>query len=298
MYKKTAIIITIILCFTYYIPVLSYAAEAPEIDCPAAILIDSASGRILYERNMHQKMYPASITKIMTAVLALERGNLKDMVTASLDAVTSVGPGGSHIGILPGETLSLEDLLYGLMVASANDGANVIGEYISGSMDEFVNLMNQRAIELGAINTHFTNTNGMPDDEHVTTAYDMAMIAKHAMTIPKFREIVSTSYYEIEPTEKYKEKRYLSNTNHLINKYRATKSYNYYYEPAIGIKTGYTDQANYTLAGAARKNRIELITVVMGGKAVDGKLQIYEDTIKLLEYGFNNFSTQTIVRPG
>ncbi|MDK2810748.1 MAG: hypothetical protein PWR27_1457 [Petroclostridium sp.] len=296
MQKKVALIILFLFFINIFaIPVY---AQSPQINSPSVILIDSATGRILYEKNSHEKMYPASITKIMTAILALEKGNLNDIVTASSEAVLSVDAGGSNVGILPGEELSLENLLYALMVSSANESANVIAEHIAGSIDEFVKLMNQRAAELGAKDTYFVNTNGLHDDRHVTTAYDMALISRHAMTIPKFREIANTSYYEIQPTNKYNEKRYLSNTNHLINKYRATRYYNYLYEPAIGIKTGYTSKANHTLVAAAKKNGLELITVVMGSKLDGMKYQSYEDTINLFEYGFNNFGMQTIVKPG
>lgn len=294
MQKKIAIILLIL--FIVNILSLPVYAQTPSINSPSAILIDSATGRILYEKNAHEKMYPASITKIMTAILALESNkNLNDIVTASSEAVLSIERGSSNIGILPGEQLTLEQLLYGLLVASANEGANIIAEYIAGSVDEFVKLMNKRAAELGAKNTHFVNANGLHDDDHYTTAYDMALIARHAMTIPKFRELVNTAYYEIPPTEKYKDTRYLSNTNQLINKYRGTK---YLYESAIGIKTGYTSKAQHTLTAAAKQNGLELIAVVMGAKLEGTKYYSYEDTINLFEYGFNNFSIQTVVKPG
>jgi len=290
--KKSIAVFILLFIFTIY-AILPVNAQEPEINSPSAILIDASTGRILFEKNIHEKMYPASITKIMTAVLALEKGNLDDMVTASYNSVMSIDAGSSNIGLLPEEQLSLENLLYGLMVNSANEAANIIAEHISGSIDEFVNLMNQRAKELGAYNTHFVNTNGLHDDNHYTTAYDMTLIAKHAMTFPKFREIVQTIIYELPPTNKMKEIRYLSNTNLLINYYKSRK---YIYEPAIGIKTGYTSKAGHTLVAAAKKGDLELISVVMCAKLEGNKNYCYEDTIALFQYGFNDFSIQTVVK--
>ena len=294
MHKKTIAIFAII----FFMQSIAFAAYAEEsiVESPTAILIDGSTGRILYEKNIHQRMYPASITKIMTAIIALENGNLKDIVTASSKAIQEVEPGSSHIGILPNEQFTLEQLLYALLIASANDGANIIAEHIAGSIDKFVELMNNRAIELGAGNTHFVNTHGYHDDNHYTTAYDVALIARHAMTIPKFKEIVSTATYEIPPTEKCNQIRYLSNTNHLINRYRATRAYNYFYPSATGIKTGYTSKAQHTLVSSAVEKDLKLIAVVMGAECIGNTYYSYKDTLNLFKYGFNNFSTQTIVK--
>ncbi len=292
MFKKT-----ILLFIIFFISTTSFAyAESPlEINSPAGILMDSATGKVIYEKNPHMQMYPASITKILTAILALEHGNLNDLITASPDAVLTLPAGSSNIGILPGETLSLEDLLFGLMVASGNETANIIAEYVSGSYDDFIKLMNNKLIELGANNTNFVNPNGLHDDNHFTCAYDMAVITKYAMEMPKFREIVATDYYEIPPTNKYNKIRYLSNTHHLINRYRANSNYNYYYKPAIGVKTGFTSKSQHTLVSAANKNEFELIAVVLGANVEGVKINSYEDTINLFEYGFNNYSIQTLV---
>jgi D-alanyl-D-alanine carboxypeptidase (penicillin-binding protein 5/6) len=298
MKKITIIFITIIISFN----ILTVYAEPPKSDMvlnsPSAILIDGSSGRILYDRNAYTQMYPASITKIMTGLLALENSNINDMVTASPTAISSISLDSSNIGMLIGEEMSMEHLLYALLVASANEAANVIAEDISGSIGDFVELMNQRAKELGTKNTHFTNTNGLPNDEHYTTAYDMALIAKQAMTIPEFRKIVATSYYEMPPTNKYSEVRYLSNTNYLINKAHVKPDANYIYPEATGIKTGWTSKANHTLVASAKKGDLELITVVMGSEKEGNRIYSYEDTIKLFDYGFNNYSIQTIISPG
>jgi len=289
MKKLTTVSIILFILIHLILPVY---AEAPDIHSPSAILIDAASGRILFEKNIHEKMYPASITKIMTAILALENGSLEDMVTASYDAVMNIELGSSNIGILPDEQLSLKDLLYGLLITSGNECANIIAGHISGSIEEFVTLMNQRAQELGAKNTHFANTNGLHDDNHYTTAYDMSLIAKHAMTIPTFREIVKTVTYELPPTNKTNERRYLSNTNLLINYYKSKK---YLYQPAIGIKTGYTTKAGHTLVAAAKQGDMELISVVLGATLEGYTNYSYEDTRNLFKYGFSDFSIQTVV---
>ncbi len=289
-------IITIILLVFCSVPVQAQPTE-PEIDSPAVILMDSASGNILYEKNANEKMYPASITKIMTAIIAIENGKLDDIVTASFNAVHNLDLDSSHIGILTGEQLSLNDLLYGLLVASANESANVIAEHIAGGNDEFIKLMNEKAIELGATNTHFTNTNGLHDENHYTTAYDMAIITQYAMKNPTFREIVKTDTYEIAPTNKYKKIRYLTNTNHLVNVYRRVPGVvDNYYKNAIGVKTGWTSKAQHTLVAAANKDGLEYITVVLGAKKEGNNNYSYIDTINLFEYAFNHFSMKTVAK--
>ncbi len=294
--QRIIAIITIFLLIFCSLPIYAQPSEV-EIDSPAAILIDSASGNILYEKNANEKMYPASITKIMTAIIALEEGNPEDIVTASYNAVHNLDLDSSHIGILTGEQMTLNNLLYGLLVASANESANVIAEHIAGSSDEFVKLMNEKAIELGVTNTHFTNTNGLHDEKHYTTAYDMAIITRYAMKNSKFRKIVKTDTYAIAPTNKYKEIRNLTNTNHLINVYRRIPGIvDYFYQPAIGVKTGWTSKAEHTLVAAANKNGLEYITVVLGAKKEGNKNYSYIDTINLFEYAFNHFSIKTVAK--
>ncbi len=296
--RKTIVFITLFVLIFYAFALPVYAKPpSPEIQGSSAILIDSATGKILYEKNIHEKKYPASITKIMTAIIALENGTLDDIVTAGPNAVFSIERGSSNIGILVGEQISLEELLIGLLVASANEGANVIAEHIAGSIDEFIDLMNKRAKALGANNTYFTNANGLHNDNHYTTASDMALITRHAMTIPKFRELVNIDYYEMQPTNKYKKIRYLSNTNHLINSHRASRIHNYLYGPALGIKTGYTSKANHTLVAGAAKNDMEFISVVLDAKLEGNRFYSYIDTINLFKYGFEHFSVQTVVEP-
>jgi len=261
----------------------------PDIISPSAILIDAKTGRVLYEKDSNVQWYPASTTKIMTALLCIENGNLDDIVTIGTNP-SRIERGSSQIYLIPGEQLTLEQLLYAMMLESANDAAVAIAEHISGSVEEFAKLMNKRAKELGALNTNFVNPHGLHDDNHVTTAKDLALIAKHAMTLPKFREVVSTVNYTIPQTNKQPERNYITNTNKLLWKYNKT----YSYEHAIGIKTGYTTKSKHNLVAGALKDRTELISVVMNVSST-GSTNMYTDTIALFEYGFNNFSSKKLL---
>ena len=272
---------------------------SPAPHAEAAILLDMKSGKVLYSKNENEKMYPASITKIMTAILTLESGiDFSEVVTATEEAITPITNKHSHMGILVGENLTIENLIYGMMVYSANDAANVLAVRVGGSLDGFVQMMNDKAAELGATNTHFVNAHGFHDDNHYTTASDIATIAKYAMQNETFREIVKTDIYTMEATNKYNEARYLSSTNHLISRRRQVK---YYYDKAIGIKTGYTDESGYCLASAAVDGETELLSVVLNcHNIVDGESGLYSfiDSKSLLEYGFNNFKYITIASNG
>jgi D-alanyl-D-alanine carboxypeptidase (penicillin-binding protein 5/6) len=291
------IIIAQILIGPYiYAEPLSTAPQAQQsaqfdIPTPCAILIDSKSGQILYEKNSHQKMFPASITKIMTATLALEKGDLQSTVIMSNKAVSDIEPDSSNAGLMPGEQLTLEQLLYAMLLNSANEAANAISENIGGDKEEFAKMMTQRAKELGAQNTNFANPNGLHNPEHYTTAYDMSMIAKHAMTIPKFREIVSTYKYILPPTNKMPKEKELYNSNRLIS-----INSNYRYPYAIGIKTGYTTIAGSTLVSAAKKDDMELISVVMNSPIDSTGSHMYIDSRAMFEYGFNNFEIAKLIK--
>lgn len=265
------------------------AATEPNftIDSEAAILIDSNTGKVLYGKNENKKLYPASTTKILTAILAIEHCNPSDKIIASYNAVMSLPSDYSNAAIQPGETLTFQELLDMFLIHSANEIGTILAEHISGNVENFATLMNQKAASLGCKNTHFTNPSGIHDAEHYSTAYDMALIAQYCMRNDTFRNTVSKKFCTIEPTEKY-EKRYFRNTNDLIN-----KSTDYYYEYAIGIKTGYTSQAKRCLVGAAAKDGLELITVVLGNQPTMTDTR-YLDTINLFEYGFSNYKTQRI----
>ena len=269
--------------------------DSPAPHAKAALLIDMKSGKVLFSKNESAKMYPASTTKILTAIVTLENANLEDIVVAQTEAISPITNQHSHMGILIGEELSVEQLLYGMLVYSANDAANVLAVHTAGSIEAFCEKMNAKAKELGAKNTHFTNPHGFHDDNHYTTAEDIALIAKYAMQNEKFREIVSTAMYTIEPTNKYKEIRYLSNTNHLVSNRR---TYEYYYKKATGIKTGFTDEAGSCLVSSAKDGETEFLAVVMNCENATLTSQgaySFVDSKKLLQYGFENYKYTTIV---
>lgn len=255
-------------------------SAAPGVSAPRAILMDAKTGLVLYEKNAHEKAYPASTTKVMTAILALENGNMDDMVEVSWEAVNTISYDSSKAGLFEGEVFSFRDLVYSLMVCSANDAANVIAEHIAGDIPAFVEMMNTRASELGAKNTHFVNAHGLHDANHYTTAYDLAVLGRHALTLPHFSDIIKTRSYILEPTDKYEEKRYLNSTNHLLNPQSA-----YYYANATGIKTGYTDNAKSCLVSAAESDGANYVAVVLGAENIDGQTMSFVDSRTLLSYG-------------
>lgn len=277
--KKLTIIPLILSILMLFVSV--YGDSDISVAAPSAILIDAESGRVLYEKDADEKRYPASTTKIMTGILAVEYGKFDEIVTIG-ENPPLVKIGSSQIYLVPGEQLTMDQLLYALMVESANDAAVAIAEQISGSVDEFVKLMNEKAKKIGANNTHFVNPNGLHDDNHYTTARDLSLMAKYAMTLPKFREVVKTLNYTIPKTNKQDERNYITNTNKLLWKINDK----YRYEYATGIKTGYTTEAKSCLVGGAKKDDIELISVVM---ATDSS-GIYTDTKSLFEYGFANYN--------
>lgn len=264
-------------------------------ESPNAILLDMKNGSVLYEKKADSKVYPASLTKIMTAVLALEKGNLEDVVTASESAVTSVSDGDSKMGIKKGERLSLRQLLYGMLLSSAADAANVVAEHIGGSIDGFVAMMNKKAASLGMKNTNFVNPVGDHDERHYSTPRDMSLLALHAMSIPEFCEIVKCDSYSIPATEKYRDSRTIVNGNHLVSRLRRG---DYYYKYATGIKTGYTSKAKSCIAASAEKNGMQLLALVFGAKTVDGKTQSFTDCINMFNYVFDNYASVTVVPEG
>lgn len=258
------------------------------------LLADLSSGKVLEVSKGDKKVYPASTTKILTGIIALEKCNLDDVVKATKKAIEPIDNKHSHMGILVGEELTVEQLLYGLLVGSANDAANVLAVHIAGDLDDFAAMMNEKAKELGAKKTHFTNAHGFHDEDHYTTINDLAKISCYAMQNKTFRKIVSTAKYEIPATNKYKDKntgnkRYLANTNLMISSYKGT---GHLYNKAIGVKTGHTDDAGYCLvAAAADKNGTELLSIVMKCKNGSSSETAYSfiDSRKLLEYGFKNY---------
>jgi D-alanyl-D-alanine carboxypeptidase (penicillin-binding protein 5/6) len=258
----------------------------------AAIICDASSGKIIYEKNANEIHYPASTTKIMTALLTIENCDLDEIATVSEHAVNIIKSGYVTASLQPGEQISVKDLLYALLLKSANEAANVLAEHVAGSIEDFADMMNQRASELGCENTHFVNPNGVHDENHYSTAYDMFLIAQECMKNETFRKYVSTTSYTLPATEKWPTAdRYCKNTNDMIQ-----PNSKYYYEGAIGIKTGFTTEAKNCLISAVNKNGFECIAVVLGaGTNSAGLSERYLDTKALFDYAYENYSVQTLV---
>lgn len=264
----------------------------------AALLMDVNSGRIIYGKNIDKKMYPASTTKMMTAMLALESDKMGDTVTATYEALQSITLEDSHMGILIGEELSMTDLLNGMLIYSANDASNVIAVHIGGSMEGFVEMMNAKAIELGMTNTHFENACGVHDDNHYTTATDLAILAKYCMQNKDFREIVKKPTYHIPPTNKYKMDRYLPTTNLFLS---TARSAHHLYSACTGIKTGTTEKAGHCLVSSAQhEDHMSLIAVVLNCDDLDVNANAYSYTISrsLFDFAFSNYESTIIKQPG
>lgn len=257
---------------------------APDITGEAALLIEADSGVILYEKNSRTAMYPASLTKLMTALLVLENCSLDEMVPFSSNAIFSLPSGASHIAINPGEELSVEHCLYGLLLASANEVANALAEYVGGSIDDFATLMNNRIRELGATDTNFVNPTGLHDANHYTTCYDLSLLCRELLENKTFLKIDGTTSYIIPPTNLQPLKRPINTTHSLLKKGSAN------YSGAFGGKTGYTDAAGNTLITFAERNGMTLICIVMKSDSS----HIYTDTTSLLDYGFSNFKKVSI----
>ena len=294
------IIFAIILCSTFSSTLAATLAEKTDeleknLSSEAVLLMETSTGKVIYENNGYEKKYPASTTKIMTAILAIEHCNLNETATASEFAINSVPSGYSTANIQIGETLSVKDLLYALMLQSANESAVILAEHVSGSQEAFANLMNEKAKELGCKNTHFVNPNGIHNENHYTTAYDLALIAQYAMKNQTFRDIVKTTSFTLPATTSYpSESRTYANTNNLIIYDARNRPDNYYYKYATGIKTGYTSAAKNCLVASAEKNGIEYISVVLGAsityESTGSVSHRYVDTISLFDYAFDNFS--------
>ncbi|MCX8131834.1 MAG: D-alanyl-D-alanine carboxypeptidase [Clostridia bacterium] len=303
--KKSLIVIMAIIILN----ILSNTAYAglPDIsDDVSYILIDSKTGQVITEQNADIRLRPASTTKIMTAILAFENCKPDTIMNVSKKAVYDIGRGGMHVGIEPGESnLTLENLVNITLIKSANEAANIIAENVGGSKEEFVKMMNKKAAFLGAYNTNFVNPCGKDDAkadrEHLSTARDMAMIARHAMTIHGIREIVAKEYYRDMPSTNFHEKwGYFRTTNRLIWK---SNEYAYSIDNAEkkfyvnGIKTGYTSAAgNNILCSAVNENGMELIAVVM--HVMHGNNAVFKYAKELLKYGFENYSNQTLIDAG
>ncbi len=292
MKKACSIILLLIFILSSVVPVL--AAGAPQITAEAVLLIDASNGRVLFEKNSDKVMYPASTTKIMTALVALdaiEKGeiSLDQPLVFSEKANSTMDIDGSSIALKVGEEMRLENLLQGLLIASGNDAAACIAEGISGTMDAFVVRMNEKAAALGLKNTHFVNPHGLHNKEHYTTAQDLARLAREAMKNETFRSIVECAHIYL-PETNMSEKRYYINTNNLVSRMRYPY---YFYDKATGIKTGSTDEAGSCLVASAEHKGKSVIAVVL--KAQDMSVS-HNETKAILEYGLDDFSLAELVR--
>ena len=285
------------------VPASASGAEGFSVDARHALLMDAEHDEVLYEQDADARAYPASITKVMTALLVLEavdRGelSLEQVITASSTYDADLTPDGSTQNIQPGEQLTVHQLLQCLLIASANEAANILAETVAGDLESFVALMNQRAAELGCTGTHFANAHGLHNDNHYTTAHDIYRFVRAAMEYDAFREIVSTADCYIDATN-LSEQRHFFNTNGLLSSLRYT---GYVYSGAIGVKTGNTNEAGLCLAAAAERDGVYLISVVLGAQRTPGTtgsegFNQFSESIRLLDYGFDNFTRRAILDP-
>ena len=261
----------------------AYATEPPEINAKSAIVVEKNTGKIIYEKDSNIQNYPASVTKILTAILVIENCNLDDVVTVSQTAVSQIPSEYVVAPLFIGEQIRVEDLLYALMLKSCNDAAYVLAEHVGGSAQGFADMMNKKAEEIGCKNTHFVNPNGIHNQEHYTTAYDLYLISNYAMKNEIFAKIVSTYEYTLPATNIYKTaNRVMTNTNFLID-----ENSSYYNENVKGIKTGTTLPAGNCLIADVEENGLEYIIVILGAETKESK---FDETQKVIDYLSNNYA--------
>ena len=262
--KKIIAIINVLILILMSFANIAFTVNEPTIYSEGAVLIEASSGTVLYEKNSKQVLYPASTTKILTAIIAIEKCDLNETAIASKNAINTIPSNYAIADIQVGEEFTIEQLLNVMLVHSANEAANVIAEHVSGSIEEFAKLMNDKAKEIGCTRSNFVNANGIQNENHYSTAYDMALIAKYCMKNDKFREIVGTQECKLPATNIYPNVRTFKNNNNLID-----KNDKYYYEYCIGGKTGYTKEAKNCLVAMSKKDNMELISVVLKGETTE-----------------------------
>ena len=300
-------LLSLFLSFALLIPLFGLtqadAYEDFDLDAKAGLLIEADTGEILYEKNAHQENYPASLTKVMVALLvfeAIDRGELSltDSITATETAFDGLSSDGSTANIVPGETMTVEQLLNCMLIVSANEACNILGEHLSGSVEAFVARMNERASELGCEHTHFANATGLHDPQHYTTAWDLYLITCEAMKHEKFMEICNSKSYTVPATNMTEKPRELHSTNFLISNWRAR---GYVYRDAQGIKTGSTPEAGYCLISSALRGSRHMVSVVLGAERVtleDGvtiQTRSFSETSRMFDWGFDNFIRRDIL---
>lgn len=297
--KKTILLSMILIFILSCNPFYCHFAtndESLSVYAPSVILMDQDSGKILYEKNAYEKRFPASTTKLMTAILTVENCNLDEVVKVSYNAVFSVPSGYSNAALQVDEELTVNDLLHALLIPSANDAANVLAEHIAGSIESFCTMMNTKAVEIGCKSTHFVNPSGIHNDDHYSTAYDLSLIAKYASQYEIIKEIACTTSYTLPTSNKYsKTDRYLTTTNCLLK----TGYPKYYYEYANGLKTGYTTEAKDCIIATASKEDKNLIAVILGAEStIAGMAEKYLDCKTLFDYGFDHYTKKDIIHEG
>lgn len=289
MKLKKFFIFLLIILFFYPINKIYANDESINLYSESAILMDSESGMILFSKDAEKKMYPASTTKILTAIIAIENCKPNDMVTVSSSSISTIPSGYTSSYLVEGEEISVRDLITVFLVHSANDAGYVLAEHISGSIKKFAELMNKKALEIGCKNSNFVNPSGIHDSNHYSTAYDLCLIAKYCMKNEAFRYFVSLENCTIPATNKSNIRKY-ANTNDLIN-----SSSKYFLNDCIGIKTGYTSEAKNCLISCFKKNELELLCVVLGASYTEnGDSARYFDSRTLHDYGFKNYSKKTL----
>ena len=296
MKKYTTLVLITLLLTLVLFNNFSFAESEVNVYSGNYIMIEATTGKTVCENGADEVLYPASTTKIMTAIITLENCNLTDIATVSHNAIFSVPVGYSHAMLVEGEKLTIDQLLHLLLIPSANDAAIVLAEHIAGSVDSFSTMMNTKALELGCTNTHFVNPNGIHADDHYTTPRDLAIMARYAMKNETFRKIVTTTKYTLPATNLYPESdRYFKNTNELVVPDERDAVDNYYYQYATGIKTGYTNPAGECLVASAKKDDKEFIIVILAsGRTENGLSERFIDSKTLFDYAFNNYKTQNL----
>lgn len=261
--------------------------KAPEIVESTGVLMEDSTGTVLFDKGMHDRMYPASMTKVLSALIAIENSDLSEEVVFTETGAEAVTPDSANIGMQIGETLTMEQCLYAMLLASANEVSSQVAEHVAGSVEGFAQMMNEKAAELGCTDSHFVNANGWHDDEHYTSAYDMALILRAAIRNETFRKISGSQSYVIPPTNMNSEPRELGNHHAML------MPGPYHYEGVFAGKTGSTDEAGNTLVTACRKDDITLICTVMQSQ----EAAVVEDTAKLFDYGYGKFQKLQMTDP-
>lgn len=291
---KSKNLLTFIIIFLLLLCCGNVYAESQELDLKSntAILLDAHSGKILYEKNAKEKIYPASLTKLLTAIVVVENTNLNDIVTVTSSAINKVEYGYVTADLKPDEQLTVEQLLNIILIASSNDASIVLAEYVAGSEENFAKLMNEKAKEIGCLNSNFTNSNGLHEESHYTTAYDLSLISKYFCENQTLFDISCKTRYTLPITNKHDYARTFATTNEFID---STNQNGYYYQYAKGLKTGYTTPAGYCLSTYAQNKNLSLIAVVMKSETNEDR---YNDCKALFQYGFSNFSLKSFGKAG